>query len=71
MFADHISETIKNGGEVEKVPTRNGFGDGLLEAGKRDDNVVALCCDLTESTRTNVFAEEFPDRFVQIEPRIR
>ena len=66
MFADHISETIKNGGEVEKVPTRNGFGDGLLEAGKRDDNVVALCCDLTESTRTNVFAEEFPDRFVQI-----
>ena len=66
MFADHISETIKNGVEVEKVPTRNGFGDGLLEAGKRDANVVALCCDLTESTRTNLFADEFPERFVQI-----
>lgn len=37
-----------------------------MEAGKRDDRVVALCCDLTESTRTNLFAEAFPDRFVQV-----
>ena len=66
MFADHVSDTIKNGGEVEQVPTRNGFGDGLLEAGKRDQNVVALCCDLTESTKTHLFAKEFPERFVQI-----
>ena len=66
MFTDHVSDTIKNGGEVEKVPTRNGYGEGLLEAGKRDENVVALCCDLTESTRTQQFAEAFPDRFVQI-----
>lgn len=66
MFVDHISETIKNGGEVERVPTRDGFGDGLLEAGKRDNNVVALCCDLTESTKTHLFANEFPERFVQI-----
>lgn len=66
MFADHISETIKNGGDVERVPTRDGFGDGLLEAGKRDHNVVALCCDLTESTKTHLFANEFPERFVQI-----
>jgi transketolase len=66
MFADHISEAIKNGGEIEKVATRNGFGEGLLEAGKRDSNVVALCCDLTESTKTHLFANEFPERFVQI-----
>ena len=66
MFADHISEAIKNGGEIEKVATRNGFGEGLLEAGKRDANVVALCCDLTESTKTHLFANEFPERFVQI-----
>ena len=38
----------------------------MLEAGKRDERVVALCCDLTESTRTNLFAEEFPQRFVQV-----
>lgn len=43
-----------------------GYGDGLLEAGKRDERVVALCCDLTESTQTHKFAEAFPERFVQM-----
>lgn len=57
----HIFDT-----DVEKVPTRNGYGDGLLEAGKADDRVVALCADLTESTRTDAFAKEFPNRFVEI-----
>jgi len=66
MFTDNISDAVKNGGEVESVATRNGFGDGLLEAGTRDANVVALCCDLTESTKTHLFANEFPERFVQI-----
>jgi len=66
MFADHISEKIKNGGEVQRVATRDGFGEGLLEAGRRDDQVVALCCDLTESTKTHLFANQFPERFVQI-----
>src|SRR4051812_43152333 len=45
---------------------RKGFGRGLLEAGKRDINVVAACADLTESTQINVFAEAFPDRFIEI-----
>ncbi|MFT5832328.1 MAG: transketolase [Candidatus Paceibacteria bacterium] len=66
MFTEHVSDTIKNGGEVESIATRNGFGEGLLEAGKRDDKIVALCCDLTESTKTHLFANEFPNRFVQI-----
>lgn len=66
MFTDNVSDTIKNGGEIEKIATRVGFGEGLLEAGKRDDKVVALCCDLTESTKTHLFANEFPNRFVQI-----
>ena len=52
--------------EVEKAPTRNGYGEGLLEAGKRDERVVALCCDLTESTRTHHFKEAFPERFFQM-----
>ncbi len=51
---------------VKKVPTRNGFGDGLLIAGERNKDVVALCADLTESTRVQAFAEKFPERFVQI-----
>ena len=65
MFASHLQPNLGSG-EVEKVPTRHGYGDGLLEAGKRDDRVVALCCDLTESTQTHKFAEAFPNRFVQI-----
>lgn len=65
MFASHLQPNL-NTNEVEKVPTRNGYGEGLLEAGKRDERVVALCCDLTESTRTNLFAEAYPERFIQI-----
>ncbi|MDO8425454.1 MAG: transketolase C-terminal domain-containing protein [bacterium] len=51
---------------VAMIPTRNGYGEGLVEAGKRDGNVVVLCCDLTESTRSQAFAEQFPERFVQV-----
>ncbi len=64
MFAKHLQNLTA--GEIEQAPTRNGFGEGLLEAGKRDERVVALCCDLTESTRTHLFREEFPERFIQI-----
>ncbi|MCA9361918.1 transketolase family protein [Candidatus Kaiserbacteria bacterium] len=65
MFADHLQSNLSTG-EVEKVPTRHGYGDGLLEAGKRDERIVALCCDLTESTQTHKFAEAFPKRFIQV-----
>lgn len=63
--ASHIDPKVGTG-EEELVPNRNGYGEGLLEAGKRDERVVALCADLTESTRTHLFAEEFPARFVQV-----
>jgi transketolase len=46
--------------------TRKGFGRGLLEAGKIDENVVALCADLTESTNMHLFAEAFPERFIDV-----
>lgn len=52
--------------DVVQEATRVGFGRGLLEAGKRDDNVVAACADLTDSTKMNLFAEEFPERFIEI-----
>lgn len=48
------------------IPNRDGYGQGLKEAGERDPRVVALCADLSESTRTNLFAEAFPERFVQV-----
>lgn len=52
--------------EIEQLPTRNGYGDGLVEAGHADKNVVVLCADLTESTRSLAFKNIFPDRFVQL-----
>jgi transketolase len=63
--AEHLNPNLFDR-EVEQTPNRNGYGDGLKEAGEKDVRVVALCADLTESTRTNVFAEAFPDRFVQV-----
>lgn len=46
--------------------TRSGFGDGLVEAGKRNHNVVALTADLTESVKMTAFKKEFPERFFQV-----
>ncbi len=52
--------------DVEQVPIRKGFGEGLVEAGDKDAQVVALCADLTDSTQMNLFKEKFPNRFVEI-----
>ncbi len=52
--------------EIAKEPIRKGFGRGLLQAGKDNEQVVALCADLTESTQMHLFKEEFPKRFVEI-----
>jgi transketolase len=46
--------------------TRDGFGKGLVEAADADPNVVALCADLTESTRTEEFKKKYPARFVEV-----
>jgi transketolase len=65
MRAEHLDNKIGTP-QVEKVANRDGYGNGLKEAGEKNPQVVALCADLTESTRTNIFAEAFPDRFVQV-----
>lgn len=51
---------------TESKDTRSGFGAGLLEAGRRDERVVALCADLIGSLKMNEFIKEFPERFFQI-----
>ena len=51
---------------TEKKDTRSGFGAGLLEAGKRNENVVALCADLIGSLKMQDFIKAFPDRFTQV-----
>ncbi|MFH2141831.1 MAG: transketolase C-terminal domain-containing protein [Bacteroidota bacterium] len=50
---------------MEKKDTRSGFGAALYELGKRNQNVVALCADLTGSLKMEEFAREFPERFIQ------
>ena len=65
MFASHLDPRIGTK-DIPQVPSRNGYGDGLVEAGTRDERVVALSADLTESTRTLPFAEKFPRRFIQV-----
>jgi len=60
----HLVDVHKD--EVVSEPIRKGFGKGLLEAGKRNVNVVAACADLTESTQMGLFRDDYPDRFVEI-----
>lgn len=52
--------------KLELIPTRDGYGKGLVEAGQIDQRVVVLCADLTESTRSLWFKEKFPDRFIEL-----
>ena len=51
---------------TEKKDTRSGFGAGLLELGRKNPNVVALCADLTGSLKMDAFEKEFPNRFFQV-----
>jgi len=52
--------------DVEKVAIRAGFGEGLVLAGEKNDDVVALCADLTESTQMHLFRNKFPERFFEM-----
>ncbi len=54
------------GDDAELEPIRAGFGRGLKAAGEANENVVALCADLTESTQMHIFREAFPKRFIEI-----
>jgi transketolase len=51
--------------DIKSEPIRAGFGRGLEEAGRRDERVVAVCADLTDSIKMGAFAKAFPDRFTQ------
>jgi len=57
-----MNEIFTNTGNKD---TRSGFGAGLLEAGRKNPDIMALCADLTGSLKMDEFAKEFPDRFIQ------
>ena len=52
--------------DIKQVPTRDGYGYGIVDLGESDKNVVVLCADLTDSTRSNLFKDRFPERFIEI-----
>lgn len=51
---------------IDMAPTRQGYGEGLLVAGEKDERVVVLCADLTDSTKSALFKEKFPTRFIEV-----
>ena len=59
FLADYLNNPIKDA-------NRKGFGIGLLKAGELNENIVALCADLTESTQMHLFKEKFEDRFFDV-----
>lgn len=61
-----LADNIFDKDSVEMVPIRQGYGEGLLAAGEEDERVVALCADLTDSTKTSIFSNKFPERFVEV-----
>lgn len=61
-----LLKDVYNREALDHAATREGFGDGLLEAGKADERVVGLTADLGGSTKMQAFAQEFPERFVQV-----
>ena len=65
MKAAYLVENIQ-AADVAREPIRAGFGRGLKKAGMLDERVVAACADLTDSTKMNLFAEAFPDRYIEM-----
>ena len=63
---DRIKLNLKIGSpDIEQVPTRKGYGEGLVELGGVDENVVVLTADLAGSTTASMFGDKFPDRFIE------
>ncbi len=52
--------------EEKKIATRQSYGEALAELGKKNENIVVLDADLSSATKTNIFAEKFPDRFINV-----
>lgn len=65
---NHDSKLSKNifSPRIEMRPTRDGFGTGVIIAGRADERIVVLCADLKESTRAEAFEKEFPERFIEM-----
>ena len=62
----YLVQDLLDKSKLEMAATRVGYGKGLVEAGEKDQRVVVLCADLTESTHSHWFKEKFPERFIEL-----
>jgi transketolase len=60
----HLIDDVRSK-DIKKEPIREGFGRGILEAGKQNENIVVVCADLIESAKLGAFAAAFPERFIE------
>lgn len=61
----YLNKNLFDKKKIPAVPTRQGYGEGLVEAGKKDPSIVVLCADITDSTKSSLFREAFPKRFIE------
>jgi len=61
----YLQKNILNKSKLKQKSTRDGYGQGLVEAGRKNKKVVVLCGDLTDSTRSKMFRNAFPERFIE------
>jgi len=65
MSLNQRAHLVKKLKKTEYIPIRNGFGKGLVELGRKNKNIIALCADLKDSTRCEEFANKFPTRYIE------
>lgn len=61
----HLAEDLYSD-NIKMSPSRDGYGNGLVEIGRENPDVVVMCGDLTDSTRASFFQKEFPERFYEM-----
>jgi transketolase len=64
QLARHLAPNLMS--KPAYAATRDGYGHGVVEVAKINDRIAVLCCDLTESTRSHRFRDQFPDRFIEV-----
>jgi transketolase len=62
----YLADNLYDFEKIERRPSRDGYGEGLVATGATNKDVVVLCCDLAESTRSEAFKKQFPDRFFEV-----
>lgn len=61
----YLVKSLINKEKLEAAPTRQGYGEGLVELGKKNKDVVVLCADISDSTKSGMFRDAFPERFIE------